>query len=291
MERNGPAMTSRTSNVAGAASLALATCCAPVSAQDTSPLHATAPIVLPNSLTCAQNSPNPPEAKRSEKERSVSYGVEVEFSSGDADRGVLISDRAVVQAVTWVSGSVAAFSVWSNVTLGETTDGSRPQILDMELTRVHKWRNLTIEPAIRAFFYRDPLSIYSSRSIEGRLYLSYHVGPFRLFANQSVDVLTYQGAYFGEAGIAFERRVSRRIAVGGSSNTGWASSTFNDAYVGIDTSALNLTGMEGWLTVYVKPHFYVGPHFQFTTTVDRTVRTALARPTLVFVGLTTGVEF
>jgi len=294
VERNGPAMMSRTSNVAGtagAAWLALATCCAPVSAQDTSPLHATAPVVLPNSPAFAQTSPNPPEEKRSDKGRPVSYGVEVGLSSGYADRGFVISDRAVVQAVMWVSGSVAAFSVWSNITLRETTDGSRPQILEMELTRAHEWRNVTIEPAIRMFFYRDPLSIYSSRSIESGLHLSYHGGPFRLFANQSVDVLTYKGAYFGEAGIAFERRVSRRIEVGGSSNTGWASSTFNDAYVGIDKSALNLTGMQGWLTVYVKPHFYIGPHFQFTTTVDRTVRTALARPTLFFVGLTTGVEF
>ena len=217
--------------------------------------------------------------------------MEVELASGYADRGLLISDRAVVQTFTWVSGSVAALSVWSNITLGETTEGSRPQILDMKLARANEWRNLTIEPAIRMFFYRDPLSIYSSHSIESWLNLSYPVGPFRLFANQSVDVLAYTGAYFGEAGVAFERRVSPRFEVGGSFNTGWASSTFNDAYVGIDTSALNLTGMEGWLTVYAKPHFYVGPHVQFTTTVDRTIRTALARPTLFFVGLTTGVEF
>jgi outer membrane scaffolding protein for murein synthesis (MipA/OmpV family) len=100
-----------------------------------------------------------------------------------------------------------------------------------------------------------------------------------------------RGAYFGEAAIAFERRVSPGLKVGGSFNTGWPSATFNDAYIGIDKSALNFTGMEGWLTVYVKPHFYIGPHFQFTTTVDRAVRTALARPTLFFVGLATGVEF
>jgi hypothetical protein len=217
--------------------------------------------------------------------------VEVELSSGYADRGLAISDRPVVQAVTWVSGSVAAFSVWSNITLGQTTDGSRPQILEMELTHAHEWRNLTIEPAIRMFFYRDPLSIYSSRSIEGWLYLSYHAGPFRLFTNQSVDVLAYKGAYFGEAGIAFERRLSPRAEIGGSFKTGWASSTFNDVYVGIHKSALNLTGVEGWLTVYAKPHLYIRPYFEFSTTVNRAVRAELAHPTRFFVGLATGVEF
>ena len=250
----------------------------------------TAPVVLP-SAPFAQRSFNPPEEKRSEEKRPISYGVEIELSSGYADRGVVISDRPVVQPVTWVSGSVATFSVWSCIPLAETTDGSRPQILDMELTRAHKWRNLTIEPAIRTFFYRDPLSFYSSRSIEGWLYLSYHAGPFRLFANQSVDVLASKGAYFGQAGIAFDRHVSRRIEIGGSFSTGWASSAFNHAYAGIDKSAFNLTGVEGWLTVYATPHLYIGPRFRFTTTVDRAVRAALAQPTLFFVGLTTGVQF
>jgi hypothetical protein len=250
--------------------LALASC-APVFAQDTSP--------------------NPPEEKRSENERPISYGVEIALSSGHADRGVVLNDRPVVQPVTWVSGSVAAFSVWTNIPLAESTDGSRSQILDMELTHAHKWKNLTIEPAIRMFFYRDPVSVYSSRSIEAWLYLSYQAGPFRLFTNQSVDVLAYKGAYFGEAGIALDRRMSPRVKIGGSLNSGWASSAFNDAYIGIEKSAFNLTGVEGWLTVYVKPHLYLGPHVQFTTTVDRAVRAELAQPTFFFVGLATGVEF
>ena len=250
-----------------------------------------APVVLPNSPAVAQNSPNPHEEKRSEKERPISYGVEIEFSSGHADRGLVISDRPVVQPVTWVSGSAATFSVWGNLPLAETTDGARPQILELELTRAHEWRNLTIGPAVRMFFYRDPLSIYASRSIEGWLYLSYHAGPFRLFTNHSVDVLEYRGAYFGEAGAALERRVSQRSAIGGSFATGWASSTFNDAYVGIDKSALNRMSVEGWLTAYVTPHLYIGPRFEFSTIVDRAVRTQLIKPTFFFVGLTTGVEF
>jgi hypothetical protein len=217
--------------------------------------------------------------------------VEVEFGSGYADRGIVISDRPVVQAVTWVSGSAAAFSMWSNLTLAETTDGSRPQILEMELTRAHQWRNFTIEPAVRMFFYRDPMNFESSRSIESWLSLSYHAGPFRLFTNQSVDVVAYKGAYFGEAGVALERRLSPRIEGGSSFKTGWASGTFNDVYVGIDKSALNLTGVEGWLTVSATPHVYIRPYFEFSTTVNRAVRAELAHPTLFLVGLITGVEF
>jgi hypothetical protein len=225
------------------------------------------------------------------QDRPISYGAEIDVSSGYADRGIVISDRPVFQPVTWVSGSVGTFSLWSNVTLAKTTDGSRPQILDAEVTREHEWGNVTIEPAIKMFLYRDPLNIARTSSIEGWLNLSYHAGPFRLFTNHSFDVLAYKGAYFGEAGIAFERRVSRRIGVEGSFDTGWASSTFNDAYVDVDKSALNFIRVDSLLTAYVKPHLYIGPHVQFSTIVDRAVRAELARPTVFFVGLTTGVEF
>jgi hypothetical protein len=141
------------------------------------------------------------------------------------------------------------------------------------------------------YFYRDPLSIDSSQSIEGWLYLSYSLGPLRLFMKQSVDVRSYRGAYFGEAGLAFDRRVSRRTKIGGSSGIGWASSTFNRAYFGIDKSALNRLSVEGWLSVHVTPRFYLGPEFRFSTTIDRAVRAEVAQPTYLFVGLTTGVEF
>lgn len=260
-----------------AAWLALAAWCPPAFAQDR-------PAV-------ALSSPNPPGDKLSETAPPVSYGVEIALSSGHADRGFVISDRPVVQPVTWVSGSGASFSLWSSFTLAQTTDSARPQILEMELTRAHEWGKLSIEPAVRVFFYHDPLSAYSTRSIEGWLYLSYDMGPFSLFTHHSVDVLTYRGAYFGEVGIESERRVSPRVEIGGSFGAGWGSSAFNDAWVGIRKSALNRLSVEGWLTAYVSSHYYIGPLFQFNTIVDRGVRAELTRPTFLFVGLTTGVEF
>jgi hypothetical protein len=223
--------------------------------------------------------------------RGISYGLEIAFSSGHADRGFVLSDRPVVQPVLWLSGSGVEFSAWSSFTLGETTDGLSPQIVELELTREHEWRNLKVAPAIRMFLYHDALSSYSTRSIEGWLYLSYDAGPFRLFTNHSVDVLTYRGAYFGEAGIESERRVSPRIELGGSVAAGWASSRFNDAYAGVVKSALDRISVEGWLTAHVTPHFYIGPHVEFSAIVDRAVRAELTRPTYFFVRLTTGAEF
>ena len=258
----------RTGQAALAGWLALAACCLPAFAQDASPV------------------------KRSEKKPPVSYGAEVVFQSGHADRGFVISDRPVVQSEAWVSGRGVEFSLWNNVTLAQARDGSRPRILAMDLSSQRRWRKLTVEPAVTMYFYNDALNRSSSsdRSIEGWLYLSYHAGPFRLFTNHSFDVLTYRGAYFGEAGIEFERRVSR-VKVGGSFSTGWASSALNDEYADFNKSALNRIGVEGWLKAYIQPRLYIRPHFEFSSIVDRALRMEVERPTFVFVGFTTGVEF
>ena len=315
-------MTTRTSKLTGTAATAwLAVWYAPAFAQATPPLQTTLQtacgvepqpdnsspaeaasslpkhsceaitVVVPTTSAVAQDLANPAEEKRPVHQRSISYGLEIEFSSGHADRGFVISDSPVVKPVTWVSSSVAEFSVWSNFTLADTTEDSRPRIVDLELTRAHEWRNFTIAPAARMFFYSDVLSGDSSRSIEGWLSLSYDAGPFRLFSNQSVDLLAYTGGYFGDAGIAIDRRLSPTIKVQGSFKTGWASSTFNDYWAEVDKSAWNLVGVDGSLTAYVNRHFYIRPYFEFSTIVDRAVRAGSARPTFLFVGLTTGVEF
>ena len=55
---------------------------------------------------------------------------------------------------------------------------------------------------------------------------------------------------------------------------------FNLAYADIAKSALNRISVEGWLTAHVKPHYYIGPHLEFSPIVDHTVRAELARPDL-----------
>jgi hypothetical protein len=270
----------------------------PALAQDASSVPARSPRLAigstpqhPRSPAFAQSSPNSPEETPSEEEQRISYGAEIALRSGHADRGFVISDRLVVQPVVWVSGSVAAFSLWSSFTLAETTDGARPQIQELELTLENEWKNLTIAPAVRMYFYHDPLSSYRTQSLEGWLYAWYDAGPLQLFTRQSVDVWTYAGAYFGEAGIESERRVSQRVEVGGSLGAGWASAAFNDAYADVDRFALDRVSVEGWLTFYVTTRGYITPHIEFSSIVDRRVRAELARPTFVFLGLTMGVEF
>ena len=227
----------------------------------------------------------------SEAARPITYGVELAFRSGHADRGYMISDRPVIQPVMWVSGNGTDLSVWGNLTLAENADGSRPNILEFELTRTYEWSKLSIGPGARMYFYHDPLSSYRERSLEGWLLLAYDAGPFRLFTNHSLDVLTYKGSYFVDAGLEAEGALSERVELNGSVSAGWASATFNDSWFDVPTAALNRAIAKGWLTAYLTPHLYLVPHFEYNRTLDPAVRAAQLRPSYLLVGLTLGGEF
>jgi hypothetical protein len=246
--------------------LALLACCAPAVAQDTS----VAPQALP----------------------TISYGVETAFRSGHADRGFLISDRPVFQPVVWVSGRGTEFSLWGNLALADATDGSRPEIVEAELTRKYEWKGFSIGPAARMYFYYDRVGRSTSRSLETWLYLSNRFGPFTLFTNHSVDLLDYRGGYFGEAGVESGRKMSPSVEIGGSLGAGWANWTFNRYWAGVAKSAFDRVSAEAWIMVYATPHFYIAPHVEFSSIVDRDLRAGdLFSPTYSLFRLTTGVEF
>ncbi len=231
------------------------------------------------------------DTQTSKPEPRASYGVELAFRSGHADRGFIINDRPVVQPVVWVTRKGVEFSVWGNLPLAETTDGTRPQIEELELAREYKWKSLSIAPAVTMYFYHDALNTENERSMSGWVRLSYDVGPFRLFTHQSLDVLTYRGAYYGEAGLASEGHASDWLELGGSLGAGWASARFNDAYAEVARAGLDRVSAQAWLTLHVTPHYYVTPDFEFSTIVNPRVRAALTRPTFFFLRLSTGVEF
>jgi hypothetical protein len=266
--------------------LVLLAWCAPAAAQDTSVTSARPPAAADTVR------PKPPDQKTPDTATTISYGLETAFRTGHSDRGFLISDRPVFQPVVWLSGRGTEFSLWGNIALAAATDGSRPDIVEAELTHKYEWKGLSIGPAARMWFYRDRVSRSTSRSVEAWLYLSRDLGPVALFTNHSVDLLGYPGGYFGEAGVESEGKVSPSIEIGGSLGAGWANSTFNDYWAGVAKSAFNRVNAEGWLTVYVTPHFYIGPHVEFSSIVDRDVRRGdLFSPTYFALRLTTGVEF
>ena len=266
--------------------LGLLAWCAPAAAQDTT--HTLAPLPAASDTL----RPKPPDQQTADTASTVSYGLETAVRSAHSDRGFLISDRPVFQPVVWMSGHGTDLSLWANLALADATDGSRPDIAEAELTHEYEWKGLSIGPAARMWFYRDRVSRSSSRSVEAWLYVSRDLGPVTLFTNHSVDLLDYRGGYFGEAGVESEGMLSPGVEIGGSFGAGWANSTFNDYWAGVAKTAFNRVSAEGWITVYPTPRFYIGPHVEFSSIVDRDVRAGdLFSPSYFALKLTTGVEF
>src|SRR5439155_26195583 len=175
------------------------------------------------------------------------------------------------------------------------------------------WKKLTIEPAVEA--YRWPASVGSGNTIEGSLRLSYKSGPFRALTEHALDTLADKGAYFGEAGLGYERHIAQHTEVAIQGSSGWASSKFNDANIGVRKPAVNFLRVETSLTHYltphlyirrhdpisrlissrlnrcVTPHLYIRPHFTFFNIPDRRIGKELLSRNFTTFGFATGFEF
>jgi len=204
-----------------------------------------------------------------------SYGAEMDFSSGYTWRGLAISDRPVASPAAWISTAGFTF-IASNI---------------LTLTYEREWNKLKIEPTLETYWYRDPLSIAASKSTEASLKISYPVGPLRVFTAHSVDVWKQKGAYFGEGGIEYNRQFSKKNKLETSLSFGWASSSFNNAYADVNKAAFNVVGLECSFTHYFKKHFYLNPHFEFSSIADHELRASLSHPNLFTFGMAIGVEF
>src|SRR5437899_10978435 len=173
----------------------------------------------------AQEPTQPPQQELPEQPK-FGWGVENDFRSSHVWRGLVLSDQPVLQPEAWISVSRFTFDAWSNLTLRNTTEGTRPRIAELTLSYERDWKKLRIEPTLEAYFYRDPLNTESSNSMESSLRVSYPAGPVRVFTAHSFDVLAYRGAYFGEAGIDYEKRLSENAELEITFRTGWASAKF-----------------------------------------------------------------
>ena len=251
--------------------------CVPAVAQDTA---TTADVVRSN------------DQNTSDTLAKISYGLETAFRSGHSDRGFLISDRPVFQPDAWLSLRGTEISLWSNFALADATDGTRPDIVEGELTHIYRWKRLSIGPAARMYFYDDLVNRSTDRSLEGWLNLSIAFGPLSLFTKHSVDLLDYRGGYYGEAGLHYDQKVTSGLEIGGSLGGGWANATFNAYWAGVAKSAFDRVSAESWLFIYPERHLYIGPHVELSSIVDRDVRAGdLFSPRYLLFTLTTGVEF
>ncbi len=221
----------------------------------------------------------------------INFGLETDFNSRYVWRGIVLSDRPVLQPSAWISGFGFEFTAWRNINLTRTGENVHLHTTNLNLSYSRQWKKLRIEPSIDAYLNQPPEGFHDPNTMETSLKLSYPVGRLRVFTSHAFDVIAYRGSYFGEAGAAYEGRPTERVMPGVSITAGWASSTFNKTYIGFDKRAFNFVGAEASVTYYWRDHLYFRPHFEFSTTAARELREYLDFPTSANFGLAVGMDF
>jgi hypothetical protein len=239
--------------------------------------------------TPAQSTDKQSDSQESVPPGAFTYGGETDFNSRYVWRGLLL-DGPVEQPSAWISAFGFTFTAWGNVAMTSAYGGAGLNSGGLTLTYERDWEKLRVEAALGAYVGRQSSDIESRNTMEGSLGLSYPVGPLRIFTTHAFDVLAYRGSYFGEAGLEYERQVTKNVEFSISARSGWASSKFNDVYIGVDKSAFNFVGAEGSLTWYLGSRMYFRPHIEFSSITDRRLRGQLAPADIVTFGLAFGLR-
>jgi hypothetical protein len=237
--------------------------------------------------TPAQSTDKQSDSQDSEPRATFTYGAEMDFKSGYVWRGLLL-DGPVEQSSAWISAFGFTLTGWSNVALTNTSGGAGLNSGGLFLTYERDWEKLKMEASLDAYMGRQSSDIESRNTMEGSLGLSYPVGPLRIFTTHAFDVLAYRGSYFGEAGLEYERQVTKNTEFTISVRSGWASAKFNDVYIGVDKSAFNFVGAEVSGAYYLGPSMYLQPHIEFSSITDQRLRGQLSPANIITFGLAFG---
>jgi hypothetical protein len=182
-------------------------------------------------------------AQLTDKRSTFIYGAEMDFNSGYVWRGLLLEEGRVGQPSAWISAFGFTLTCWSNIAMTNRSGGAGLRSGGLTLSYNRDWEKLKIEAALDAYMGRQSSDFESRNTMEGSLKLSYPAGPLRIFTTHAFDVLAYRGSYFGDAGLEYQRPISKSAEFTVAVRSGWASAKFNDVYIGVNKSAFNFVGV------------------------------------------------
>jgi hypothetical protein len=219
----------------------------------------------------------------------LSCGAELDGNSRYVWRGLALSGGPVLQPSAWVSLTGLTLTSWANLAFREGDARAGFNELDFTLDCSRDVSDLTVSSSFALYLYPDEVDAPPAGELA--LALSCPVGPVSLFTDQSVDLIAASGAYFGDAGLSFERDLIRNLALEASASAGWGSARFNAADLGVNRAALNTAGVDLALTWSPGGLPYLRPHAALSVLLDPESRTAVPSPSLIAGGLAIGRDF
>jgi hypothetical protein len=219
----------------------------------------------------------------------LSVGFESDFASRYIWHGLSLSDGAVSQNSLWLSKWGLTGSIWSNYDFKNKADEPRFNELDLSLDYEKAFSKLIIKTSILGYNYPNQPNIPSTAEVA--LDLSYDLSVLQPFVINTFDIKEYQGAYFGEFGFRWSHAINERISFDASTEIGWGSVKYNEAYIGQSGFAVELASGEVSATWNLTNSFYLRPHLLITALIDQKIKTLVEKPTLFQIGTAFGGEF
>lgn len=230
------------------------------------------------------------EIDQQESEETVGFGAEVDFNRSYIWRGVRWNEGFLVQPSAWVSSYGFCFTAWANVVADDKDPLVETGLNEIDLILEYGIAVGAVEltPSFTYYHYPEDDSFNSG---ELAINAALPVGPISLVTDQIVDVMEYSGAYFGDLGIEYEREINSGLSVSSYAYLRWASSKFNESYVGLSKNALNYVDLGISFPYYVTEEFYCAPHAEINFTLDDEIKDCLDEENPFNFGLIAGYEF
>ncbi|MCX7918179.1 MAG: hypothetical protein N3A72_00955 [bacterium] len=228
-------------------------------------------------------------APAKENGSGLTYGVEMDFCSRYVWHGIPWSDGAVKQTSVWFVYRDLTVTFWDNYVLHNEPNHLQVNEFDLTVRYTKELGQFTLEPSFNYYWY--PNQEASPSTGELAMKFAYALDLVEFFSNHNVDVKEYHGAYFGDIGLAYSREINPIATFESSLSLGWGSSRFNETYVGLRKSALNVIQAELAVSYTPKHCIYFRPHLAVSRILDGALADQLKDTTLVYGGIAIGKEF
>jgi hypothetical protein len=228
-------------------------------------------------------------AEEAESAPAFAFGMEADLNSRFIWRGIALSRGMVLQPAAYLTVHNFTFDVWNNFELKPETGERHYNETDLTISYSREWRKFNFEPALQTYLY--PRNFNAPNTAEASLKIAYPLRSIDVFTRHVFDLAAFRGAYFGEAGIDWQKEFGRRLELSVSGSAGWGGGRFNDAYFGVPGGALNVVSLDMALSWQAAKNLRIRPHANLSALVSSHLRNAVSEPDLKSFGITMCLDF
>lgn len=220
---------------------------------------------------------------------SVTAGVESDFNSRDVWHGIVSSSAGVLQNCAWASVGPLTGEVWVNCDLAAEPEVRRLYEYDFVTYLAWSYRSLSLETAVQAYVY--PRQPETPNTVETSFDLSWTSNRIQPFVIYTFDIKAYSGASFGEVGLRSAWEMGETVCLETAAGIGWGSARFNETYIGLSATALNMISADAAVSWNCWRGFSVRPHLLATRLLDDRLRAMVDHPSFIQIGVAIGGGF